>query len=321
MLALALSLAVVGCSSTTGPTATRPTVAPTSTSTSTPSVVSSSTLPATATTGRPTLSLPTVGVSKPCTGAAVRPYSHVVWILMENRASSQVEDSPSAPYLARLGGECGMGTKYSGISHPSLPNYIALTSGGTQGVSDDADPSTHPLQVPSIFSLLGSDWRALEEAMPSSCALTGGGEYAVRHNPPAYYTNIRGACAAQDVPLGPVPDLSARFTFITPNLCDDMHDCSTLTGDAWLEREMGQILSTAQYRSGSTAVFITFDENDAGGSLVPLYVVAPSVHPGTRSAAAFDHYSLLRTTEELLGLRPLLGRAASAASMAAAFNL
>jgi hypothetical protein len=240
---------------------------------------------------------------------------------MENRASSQVEESSSAPFLGRLGAECAVATNYSGISHPSLPNYIALTSGTTAGITDDSDPSAHPLSIPSIFSLLGSNWRALDESMPSNCALTSDGNYAVRHNPAAYYTNIRGACASQSLPLGSVPDLSARFTFITPNLCDDMHDCSTRAGDTWLSREVPLIVDSPQYQAGGTVLFITFDENDEGGTLVALYAIAPSIRPGTTVGQPFDHYSLLRTTEELLGLRPLLGRAQSASSMVPALHL
>ncbi len=240
---------------------------------------------------------------------------------MENRGLHSVVGSSSAPYLASLAGACGLAVNYSGVAHPSLPNYIALTSGSTQGVTDDAGPSSHRLGATSIFSLLGSGWRTLAESMPSNCDRSSSGRYAVRHNPAVYYTAIAAACAGQDVPLAATPDLSARFTVIIPNLCNDMHDCSTATGDKWLAGEVPQIVDTPQYRSGTTAVFITWDEDDSGGSLVPTYVVAPSVEPATRSSQSFDHYSLLRTTEEMLGLSPLLGAAATASDMRAAFHL
>ena len=188
-------------------------------------------------------------------------------------------------------------------------------------MTDDSGPSSHRLAATSIFSLLGSDWRTLAESMPSNCDHSSGGRYAVRHNPAVYYTAIAGECSSQDVPLAATPDLSARFTVIIPNLCNDMHDCSTATGDKWLAEEVPQIVNTPEYRSGTTALFITWDENDSGGSLVPTYVVAPSVAPGTRSSQQFDHYSLLRTTEDMLGLHPLLGRAATASDMSAAFHL
>ncbi|MHB1930712.1 MAG: alkaline phosphatase family protein [Acidimicrobiales bacterium] len=266
---------------------------------------------------------PAVALStKPCGTTATPPvWRHVVWIIEENRAYNQVVGSPDAPFLARLGRECGLATGYAGVAHPSLPNYLALTSGSTHGVADDAGPSTHPIGGPSIFSLLGSRWRTLAEAMPHACQRVPAGEYAVKHNPAAYYTSIRAACARQDVPLRPTPNLSAAFTVIIPDLCNDMHDCSTATGDAWLAKEMPLIFSSPAYRAGDTAVFITWDENDAGGRKVPLYVIAPSVRPGARVHEALSHYSLLRTTEEMLGLHPLLGAAARAPSMGRAFGL
>jgi hypothetical protein len=237
---------------------------------------------------------------------------------MENRGLAQVSGSPQAPYLNSLASACGLAINYSAVSHPSLPNYIALTSGSTQGIIDDTG---RPLAGPSLFGLLGQAWKALEESMPSECDHASSGEYALKHNPAPFYTTITAECAAQDIPLTNPPDLHARFTFITPNLCHDMHDCSTSAGDRWLSTEVPLILDSAEYRGGNTALFITWDENDSGGSLVPCYVVAPSVPPGTRSAAALDHYSLLRTTEEMLGLAPLLGRAASAPSMRGEFHL
>ncbi|MDE3205509.1 MAG: phosphoesterase [Acidobacteriota bacterium] len=264
----------------------------------------------------------TVDAGHPCSGAPPAPVRHVVVVMMENRALAQVAGNPAAPYLASLAAACGLATDYSGVAHPSLPNYIAVTSGSTQGVADDAGPGSHPLGAPSIFSLLGADWRSLEESMPRPCDTASSGEYAVKHNPAAYYTTLATNCPAQDLPLnGGAFDLSAAYTFVTPDLCHDGHDCSTATADAWLAKEVPVMLSSPQYRSGSTVVFITWDENDAGGALVPTYVISPSVIPGARVATPLDHYSLLRTSEELLGLSPLLGQAATATSMVSLFHL
>ncbi len=121
---------------------------------------------------------------------------HVVWILMENKDYSSVVGSGSAPYINRLAHGYGVATDYSAISHPSLPNYIALTSGSDQGISDDSDPSSHRLNVPSIFSQLpGGASRSLEQGMRSNCAKGDSGEYAVRHNPETYYTNLGQECS------------------------------------------------------------------------------------------------------------------------------
>lgn len=264
----------------------------------------------------------TRSAAKPCSGVGRPParFKHVVWIVMENRSYSQVIGSPAAPYINRLAHECGLAANFSAESHPSLPNYVAMTSGSTQGIGDDGDPSQHRLAVPSIFSQLGDGWRALAESMPSNCDLNNGGSYAVRHNPAVYYTNIRGRCARQDTPLAARPSLSARFTFITPNLCHDMHDCSTRAGDTWLAGFVPKILRSDTYRKGSTVVFITWDEG-SGDNHIATLVLSRYTRPGTLSSKPFNHYSLLRTTEALLGIHTKLGSAATAKDMRGAFRL
>jgi hypothetical protein len=268
---------------------------------------------------------PGVAAAGPC-GTTLTPpptYDHVVWIVMENHSYSEIIGSSSAPYVNQLAGRCGSAASFFAESHPSLPNYIAMTSGSTQGITDDNGPSSHQLNVPSIFSQLGAGgWRSLEESMPSNCYLSNSGQYAVRHNPAAYYTNVRTDCQTYDVPLGSTPDVSARFTFVTPNLCNDMHDCTVQTGDSWLSTFLPKVFSSAEYQAGRTAVFLTWDEDDSSASNhIATLVIAPSVTPGTSSATRFDHYSMLRTTEELLGLGSFIGNAATATSMRSAFNL
>jgi phosphatidylinositol-3-phosphatase len=257
----------------------------------------------------------------PCRGAkAPGRYDHVVWIVFENHSYKQIIGSSSAPYFNQLAGKCGLATNATAIRHPSLPNYIGLTSGSTQGITDDGSPSKHPLNVPSIFSQLRSGGsRSLQESMPSNCALGSSGRYAVKHNPEAYYTNVRGDCTNYDVPRTSPANISARFTFVTPNLCSDMHDCSVSTGDSWLAGFLPHLLASSQYRAGKTVIFVTFDEGSSDNHIVTI-VVAPPVRPGARSGTAYTHYSLLRTTEEMLGLG-LLGNAGSATSMRAGFGL
>jgi hypothetical protein len=265
----------------------------------------------------------TPATAGPCGTAASAPttYDHVVWILMENHSYSQIIGSPSAPYINKIARQCGLATNYFAISHPSLPNYIALTSGSTQGITDDLPPAAHPLNVPSIFSQLDpGNWRSLEESMPVNCDRVDSGEYAVRHNPATYYTNLRD-CSTLDVPLGSTPDVSAKFTFVTPSLIDDMHDGTVEQGDQWLSTFLPMVLSSLEYQAGKTAVFITWDEDDGtSGNHVATIVIAPSVKPCTRVTTHFSHYSMLRTTEEQLGLG-LLGNAAMATSMRATFGL
>ena len=246
---------------------------------------------------------------------------HVVWIVMENEAYAGVIGSRSAAYVTRLAHSCGLATRFTAEAHPSLPNYIAMTSGSPQGVSNDDGPAKHPLAVPTIFSQLGPRWRAYAESMPGACALRNAGSYAVRHNPATYYVAIRDQCRAQDLPLRGAPAPAAAFTFVTPNLCHDMHSCPVRDGDRWLASWLPRLLRSRQYRDGSTVVFITWDEdNGSAGQHIPTLVLSPDTRRGTRSAAPFDHYSMLATTEDLLGL-PRLGRASHATSMAGAFGL
>jgi phosphatidylinositol-3-phosphatase len=269
--------------------------------------------------------------ARPCGAAGTPParWDHVVWIVFENKRYAQIIGSPEAPYLNSIARLCASAASFFAEAHPSLPNYIAMTSGSTQNITDDSGPSSHPLTVPSLFSQLGSRWRSLEEGMPSNCDLSDSGDYAERHNPAVYYTNIRAQCARQDVPLVATPDVSARFTFVTPNLCHDMHSSSCTSdsatevrsGDQWVSHFLPTVLASPQYRAGRTAVFITWDEDDYSSTQhVATLVVAPTVPAGGAPTLTFNHYSLLRTTEEMLGL-PLLGNAAHAPSMRASFHL
>ena len=253
---------------------------------------------------------------------------------MENRTYASVLGSgQGAPRLASYGQKCGVATNYVAITHPSLPNYLAATSGSTGGVSSDCSASSCPQNRESLFGQLsaaGLDWRSYEESMSGNCVLASSGNYATKHNPAVYFTPVRSACSTSDVPMGSrssgafVAGLKERmlpaFSFVTPNLCNDGHDCSTSTGDKWLASWLDTIVTSPSYDVGDTVVFVTWDEGIGANQHIATVVIAPTVRPGTRVATRFSHYSLLRTTEELLGVSPL-GNAASATSMRAAFNL
>ena len=278
----------------------------------------------------------------PCgTVTAAPTYTHVIWVWMENHSYSDIIGSAQAPYINSLATECGLATNYHNISHPSLPNYLAGTSGlagrTLKTFDNDCNPSAKcSTSAPSIFGQ-GESWKAYEESMPSNCAAANSGEYAVRHNPPPYYTTLAG-CSTNDVPYPQLAsDLSANalpaFSFVTPNLIDDMHDGTIADGDNWLAANLPTIFNSSEYQSGSTAVIVTWDEGSGGKSgeacatntsdpscQVATIVVSPSTPVGSTSATLFNHYSLLGTTEQLLGL-PLLGQAAGAGTLTTAFNL
>jgi hypothetical protein len=228
---------------------------------------------------------------------------------MENHSYTQIIGSPEAPYINALAGQCGLATSFFAETHPSLPNYLAMTSGSTHGVTGDANPPANVQGGPSIFSQLNGDWRVLAEDMPIPCAPFDRGSYVAHHNPAVYYSDLATQCATRDLPLRGPPDLSARFTFITPNNCHNMHSCSGVSavreGDTWLSQFIPTLLASPQYQAGKTAIFLTWDEDDynsTNGNDIPTLIIAPSTPPGTQSPTHYDHYAMLRTTEEMLGL-------------------
>jgi hypothetical protein len=288
-----------------------------------------------------TVASPTTATG-PCGSLSTAPtYTHVIWVWMENHSyNTIIGDTVDAPYINTLANECGLATNYHNISHPSLPNYIGATSGldftQVRKFKSDCSPSNHcSTSAPSIFGQ-GESWKAYEESMPSNCDPADSGEYAVRHNPPPYYTTVAG-CATNDVPYTQLAtDLADNtlpaFSFITPNLIDDMHDGTIADGDSWLATNLPSILNSAAYQNGSTVLFLTWDEGEGGtanncasnttdvGCQVATIVVSPSTVPGTTSATLFNHYALLGTAEQLLGL-PTLGSASLFPTMTSAFNL
>jgi hypothetical protein len=263
-----------------------------------------------------------------------------VWIFMESHSYNSVIGASDAPYINSLAGECGLATNYHNVSHPSLPNYISATSGldlaRLTPFTGDCDPSgACTTDTESIFAQ-GESWKAYEESMPSNCDRSDAGNYAVRHNPPPYYTTLT-ACSADDVPYNQLAkDLAGdglpAFSFITPNLVNDMHDGTVADGDTWLSHNLPTLLDSPEYRDNSMAIFLTWDEGEGGssndcasnttdrGCHVATLVISPSTGAAARSANLFNHYSLLATAEELLRL-PKLGQATSSASMVGAFNL
>jgi len=272
------------------------------------------------------------GERPPCGWRSAPPdhWDHVIWIWMENKNYGQVIDQRSAPFTTWLAHQCGHTKRYSSVGGPSLPNYIGATSGDTHGIHDDQDPAEHRLSANNIFRQVrrsGRSSRTYAESMPKHCTLSTTGRYAVRHNPAAYYVgeNDRDACGKDDVPL----DSSASqlrwdvdrwtlpaFSVVVPNLCHDTHDCDVGSGDRWLGSWLARLWTSDLYKDGKTAVFVVWDEPTP----MPNVVMSPSTPAGRRVDQAFDHYSLLRTTEEMLRL-PLLGRATGARSMRGSFRL
>jgi phosphatidylinositol-3-phosphatase len=281
-------------------------------------------------------------------------YDHVIWITFENQSAKDIIGKRRLPAVNRIARECGLATNFFAEAHPSLPNYLAMTSGGTQGVTGD---SSGPLAADNIYAQVarsGRQWRHYAFGMPSNCyprdaPSTDRAIYTAHHQPPIFYTNIAADCARWDVGVGdpskvvdrsdvrtgPLATALRRGTlpaFATIEPTDDGGNSSAggevdpAKGDAFLARWIPRITSSRVYRRGRTAIFITWDEPgdfkvNPPRDAIATIVIAPTVPRGARVGTRFDHYAMLRTTEEMLGINTFLGAAAGAPSMRAGFHL
>jgi acid phosphatase len=239
------------------------------------------------------------------------------------------------PYLASLAATFGKTTAYKAVTHPSLPNYLAIAGGSTFGVRDDAGPARHPIRGASVFDRAiagGRTAKTYADAMPAPCALTSTAKYAVKHNPWAYFTDpvSRANCRRFDVPLGTTTSGALRTDIdagtlptvglVIPDICHDGHDCSLATADAWLASWLRIVRQGPDYRAGRLAIIVTFDEDDSSGNNTVQTVVVSPYTSHIVSNRALTHYSLARYLAELTATAPLRS-AATAPSMRAAFRL
>ena len=244
-------------------------------------------------------------------------------IAFENKEYGDVIGADDAPTFNRLARDYGLLTNYCGVTHPSLPNYLALVSGSTHGITDDCTGcAVGGRSLADSLDTVHRTWKTYAEGLPR-VGFTGGeaGRYAKKHNPFAYFTRVTGnpVRLAQIVPLNQLGrDLANRrlpdFSLVVPDLCHDIHDCSVATGDRWLKGFLPRVLSSPQLRRG--VVFIVFDEGDGaddtgGGGHTAALAVGPTVRRGARATAPLSHYGLLRTIEDAWSL-PRLGHSRSA---------
>ena len=252
--------------------------------------------------------------------------SKLLVFVVENHSLDEMR--AQMPWTYGLATRYGHATAYRAMTHPSLPNYLAIAGGSTFGITDDQDPSAHPIHGESVFGEAlhaGLTARVYADAMPAPCYPTSAGEYAVRHNPWAYFVDERSACRTFDTPLarfagdvraGDLPDAG----MVVPDVCHDAHDCSLATADAWLRQEAGLAMAGPDFHSGRLAIVVTADEDDySQDNTVLTVVVHPSVH-ATTVTAPLSQLSLSRLFSEVLGVPPLRD-AASAPSMSTAFHL
>ena len=254
-------------------------------------------------------------IADSATARASHNIKNVFVIVMENHDWSDIKGNASAPYingtLLRIGAHAERYTSPQNI-HPSEPNYIWLEAGDELGIADDDDPSinyrTTKTHLTRQMEIAGVTWRSWQESMaPGTCPIASNGLYAAKHNPFVFFDDVtegRSASSPHCIEhIRPYEELApqtfAQYNFITPNLCDDMHDSggcvtpdSVANGDAWLSREVPKILASKAYQDGG-ALFVTWDENE-GGEGVPIGLIAlsPFAKPGYSNEIAYTHSSL-----------------------------
>ena len=254
---------------------------------------------------------------------------------MENKEYGSIVGSKAAPYENSLIAKYGLATKFYAETHPSEPNYIALTSGGLQGVTSDG---YYNLSAPSVFDQIeaaGRTWHVYAQGYPGKCYAASGptgvkdgpglpGQYARKHNPAISYSSIsrdKTRCASITHLAGFEP-AAADFEMIIPNMFNDMHSqpcatCSSVAaGDAFLKAFLPEIVGSPAF--ADSVLFITWDEGSTGtngGGHIATIVVSPGMTPGSRFTASANHYSLLRTIEDAWRM-PYLGKAADITALA-----
>jgi phosphatidylinositol-3-phosphatase len=253
------------------------------------------------------------GTSPPPSG--IPQFQHIVVVIFENHAYSQVIGTSSAPYLTQLSNQGANFTQAFAETHPSQPNYLDLFSGSNQGITDDSCP--HTFSTPNMATGLiaaGKTFAGYVDSLPSAGAtVCTSGNYARKHAPWVNWPSVP-ASATKNFTTFPqtstgnfaaLPDVS----YVIPNLCNDMHDCSVATGDAWMSSHMSAYAQWA--KNNDSLLIVTFDEdNGSHGNQIPTIFYGDDVKTGQYSTR-INHYNLLRTLEDSYGL-PHNGAAASA---------
>ena len=324
-----------------------PTPTPTSTATSTPTPTPASTPTSTPTPTPTATSTPTPTPTPSATPPPTPSIKTVFVIVMENNDWSVIKGNPSAPYINNvLLPQSSYATQYFNPpgNHPSEPNYLWLEAGSNLGVSNDNPPSdNHQNTTAHLVTQLqhaGLSWKAYQEGIDGkTCPLVDNYPYATRHNPMIFFDDVTGtnhpnsaSCIAHERPYGELAtDLPnhtvANYNFITPNVCDDMHDSCSPTndgmkqGDTWLSHAVPTILNSQAYQNGG-ALFITWDEGENGSDgPVGMMVLSPYAKGnGYHNSIQYTHSSTLKTIQEIFHVTPLLGDAANATDLGDLFQ-
>ncbi len=249
-------------------------------------------------------------------------FDHVFVIIEENKDSSNILGDPQAPYLNSLKQKYSSANNYHAIEHPSLPNYMDITGGSNGGLEKrDCEHLTQTCvsdnqNIADRLDQAGLTWKAYYEDIPGACATSSTNLYDLGVNPFVHYRDVvdnPSRCRSHVVPYIQFssdlqnPQSLANLSFITPNMCDDMHNCSVRTGDRWLASEVPNLLHSPAFTSQNSLLVITWDEAEdgTGSNQVPLLLIGPAVKESYQSSKNYSHYSLLHTIEASWRLSPL----------------
>ncbi len=261
------------------------------------------------------------------------PAAHVILVVEENRSFSTVYRN-KMPWLSALGDKYGIATNYYSNQKGSLLSYLWLSSGSSESrFGCDGNQCAHTITDGNIFRELnkaGMSWNVYADSLPNPGFMGAfAGEYAKRHNPAVWYSDVVNSPAQQQnvVPFTRFSvDLAAEnlpdYSIIIPNLDDDAHDGSPEMADQWLKTNISPLLDSRYFQAGQKNVmFITFDngDNDNQGQVFTA-VVGQSVIPGIKVNTSFRHENTLRTVMQLLGLKNYPGASATAAPMSEFFK-
>lgn len=260
--------------------------------------------------------------------AAVPRFQHIVLILFENEDFGNVIGNQEMPHFNQLAMENTLLTEYEAIRHPSLPNYIALIGGDTFGIDQDCnDCFIDATSLPDLIEASGRSWKTYQEDMPGPCYLGDAELYAQKHNPFVYFDPIRldkERCERSVVPLTELEtDIQSgtlpNFIFISPNLCNDAHDCSLDVADQWLGNRIAQLVPALDSTGYPYLIALVFDEGKRDRSIlrffkktggrIPTVFISPQGKNAFQDNTPYTHYSLLKTIAESWGLA-YLGHAA-----------
>lgn len=257
------------------------------------------------------------GTSTAHAAGAVPTPDHVIVVMMENHAYSQVIGSSSAPYINSLKtGGANLTASY-GITHPSQPNYYQIFSGSNQGITGDSCITPGFSSAANLGSELiaaGKTWGSYNESLPSQGSTTcSSGNYAQKHNPWFGFSNVPTSSAKTFAQFPSDYTTLPQVSFVVPNLCSDMHDCSVSTGDKWIKNNLGAYATWA--KTHNSLLVVTFDEdNRLAGNRIPTVLYGQPVTPGSSSGTTYNHYNMLRTIEDMYGTSHA-GNAASASDI------